>query len=429
MEKNESTVYFAGFDWAKNYHDIAVIDSTGKSLAEFRFAHALDGWQSCKERLSPFGRVRIAIESGHINAVERLSQMGHHVYAVNPKRSKAYRLRISTSGAKADRGDALALAHALRFEGDRWTQWSEPEPLVQELRILCRDEITLIEQRTALTNQLIQTLYQYYPAALDAFDDWTAPSAQAFVAHFPTPATLQKAGKAKWEAFLHAHRCYHECNYQKRLAIFSRAQEFGGSEVAVKTKSSFALSLVRMLRVLERRLKYYHERIASCFKLHPEHSIFLSLPAAGEKLAPRLLAEIRSVPHCLAEPAWLQAQAGMAPVSYKSGQASVVRLRRQCNRFLQNSVYMWADMTRRQSVWASAYYQAHREKGHKHGSAVRCLGMRWLKIVCAMVRDGAHYDEALHAKNQLSHGSWIAHRVAERAVIYKQSSDQSTASS
>lgn len=429
MEKNEPTAYFAGFDWAKNHHDIAVIDSTGKSLTEFRFTHTLDGWQSCKDRLRPFGQVRIAMESGHIDAVERLSQMVHHVYVVNPKRSKAYRLRISTSGAKADRGDALALAHALRFEGDRWTQWTEPVPLVQELRILCRDEITLIKKRTALTNQLIQTLYQYYPAALYAFDDWTAPSAQAFVAQFPTPAVLQKAGKAKWEAFLHAHRCYHECNYEKRLAIFAGAQEFVGSDVIVKVKSAFAISLVRMLRLIEKRLKFYHERISACFELHPDHTIFLSLPAVGEKLAPRLLAEILSAPHCLAEPAWLQAQAGMAPVSYKSGQASVVRLRRQCNRFLQNSVYLWADMTRRQSAWACAYYQAHREKGHQHGSAVRCLGMRWLKIVCAMVRTKTHYDEALHARNQLIHGSWIAHRVAERTEIYQQSSDQSKAPS
>jgi hypothetical protein len=43
--------------------------------------------------------------------------------------------------------------------------------------MLCRDEIGLIEQRTALVNQLQAALHEYYPTALKAFDDWTSPSA------------------------------------------------------------------------------------------------------------------------------------------------------------------------------------------------------------------------------------------------------------
>jgi hypothetical protein len=67
---------------------------------------------------------------------------------------------------------------------------------VQQLRLLCRDEVALIEQRTALINQLQQALYEYYPAALEAFQDWCAPSAWAFVERFPTPQSLVQAGKS-----------------------------------------------------------------------------------------------------------------------------------------------------------------------------------------------------------------------------------------
>ncbi len=38
---------------------------------------------------------------------------------------------------------------------------------------------------------------------------------------------------------------------------------------------------------------------------------------------------------------------------------------------------------------------------------LRCLGMRWLKIVAAMIRNHTPYDSALHARNQLQHGSWV----------------------
>jgi hypothetical protein len=73
---------------------------------------------------------------------------------------------------------------------------------VTELRLLCRDEVALIEERTALINQLQSALREYYPAALEAFEDWTLPSAWAFLEAFPTPQALASAGKRKWEKFL-----------------------------------------------------------------------------------------------------------------------------------------------------------------------------------------------------------------------------------
>jgi hypothetical protein len=41
-----------------------------------------------------------------------------------------------------------------------------------QLRLLCRDEVGLIEQRTAFINQLRHALAEYYPTALAAFEDW-----------------------------------------------------------------------------------------------------------------------------------------------------------------------------------------------------------------------------------------------------------------
>ena len=83
------------------------------------------------------------------------------------------------------------------------------DPLLTELRQLCRDEIALIEERTALINQLQHALGYYYPTALKAFDDWALPSAWAFVEAFPTPEALLKAGRRKWERWLHANKLFH----------------------------------------------------------------------------------------------------------------------------------------------------------------------------------------------------------------------------
>jgi hypothetical protein len=54
---------------------------------------------------------------------------------------------------------------------------------------LCPDEVTFIEQRTALIHQLRQALAEYYPTALDAFKDWSTTASWKFLQRFPTPGT------------------------------------------------------------------------------------------------------------------------------------------------------------------------------------------------------------------------------------------------
>src|SRR4029078_4281421 len=140
--------------------------------------------------------------------VEQLIDSGATVYPVNPKSAKRYRERRHPSGTKTDRHDAWALADALRTDGHAWRALGDNDPIIEELRILCRDEVALIEERTALINQLRQALREYYPTALEAFEDWTAPGAWAFIERFCSAEALLKAGKRQWEKFLHAHKLY-----------------------------------------------------------------------------------------------------------------------------------------------------------------------------------------------------------------------------
>jgi hypothetical protein len=48
-------------------------------------------------------------------------------------------------------------------DGHAWRALGPKDPVIEELRILCRDEVALIEERTALINQLRQALREYYP--------------------------------------------------------------------------------------------------------------------------------------------------------------------------------------------------------------------------------------------------------------------------
>lgn len=399
--------YFAALDWARAHHDVVVMDRLGQVQEMIRFDHTAEGWQKFQQLARRYPALPVAVETSQGTVVEQLFAAQVRVYPVNPKAAERYRERQAPSGVKDDQRDAWSLADALRLDGYTWRALSPQDPIIAELQLLCRDEITLIEQRTAFVNQLQQALHEYYPAALQVFDDWTCPAAWELVLSFPTPAALEQAGRRRWEKFLHTHRLWRKDTAEERMAIFARATALSGTAPTVAAKSLLAVSLVRLLRALEAQLDSYRERITAVFARHPDHDLFGSLPGVGPKLAPRLLAEIGDDRSRFADAKGLQCVAGTAPVTFRSGKVCYQYVRYACNDTLRATVHLWVDHSRGKCAWAQAYYQAHRDDGQSHACALRCLGQRWLKILWKMWQARTPYDEALHTRNQTQHGSWV----------------------
>jgi transposase len=129
----------------------------------------------------------------------------------------------------------------------------------------------------------------------------------------------------------------------------------------------------KQLRLLEAQLEEYRKQIEKLFAQHPDHNLFGSLPGAGPKLAPRLLAEMGDDRDRFESAQALQGYAGTAPVSYQSGPVHRVQVRWHCNKILRHSVYLWANLTRHDCPWAETYYQSLRKRGKTHACALRCL--------------------------------------------------------
>jgi len=403
---------FVGFDWASDHHDLVGVNRQGQILLDLAIDDDAEGWSQlrrCLLELVPAGagQVAVAVETCNGPSFERLLEMGCAVFPLNPYEAKQYRGRKSPSGAKCDRLDAWSFADALRSDGHGWRQLLPDDPLTQELRLLCRDEVRLIEQRTALVLQLKATLHEYYPAVLEAFEDWVSPNAWAFVRQFPTPEQLVRAGKRRWEKFLHTHRLSRPEHYARRLEIFAQAQHFSGGGAVTRAKSRLALALVAQLEVLDKQVKAYRLAIEERFGQHPDRDIFGSLPGIGSKIAPRLLGEIGTIRQRFSDAQALQAYAGTAPLTKQSGKSRHVLFRQACNKHLRVAVHFLADLSRAKCVWAAVYYDRKKDLGMSHQAALRCLGQRWLKILWKMWQTHAPYDEALHTRNQTQHGSWI----------------------
>lgn len=407
MNDRTQLEYFAALDWAVDHHDVVVVDRHGRIVADFRFDHSAVGWAQFDQAMRPFAGAAMAVETSHGPAVDQLLQRHWTVYPVNPKSAERYRDRKLPSGTKTDHFDAWRLADALRTDGHGWKPLAAQDPLLIELRLICRDEVALIEQRTALVNQLQAALREYYPVALEAFDDWTHPAAWAFVLAFPTPQALQQAGRRRWEKFLHTHKLWRPQRVEARLTLFAQATAFTGSAPVTAAKALTAGALARLLQTLAAQLQAFRTRIEELFAQHPDHGLFGSLPGAAAKLAPRLLVGLGDNRQQFPDAQSLQCHAGTAPISYQSGQVHKARLRHACDDFLRATVHLWADLSRGRCPWAQAYYQAHRDKGQSHACALRCLGQKWLKILWKMWQTKTPYDPELHQKNQITHGSWV----------------------
>jgi transposase len=416
MKAWQEITHYAGFDWAKDHHAVVIVNTEGRLVADFEFDHSLEGWQGFAEKTSAWPNLAVAIETSQGAAVDQLLQREYTIYPVHPVAAKSYRERKAPSGTKTDHLDAWGLADALRVDGQGWKALQPLDPLTQQLRLLCRDEVVLIEQRTALVNQLQQALAEYYPAALEAFDDWTVAFTWEFILAFSTPQDLVTAGRRRWEKFLHTHKLWRPETAEKRLKIFARADQFKASPPIVRAKSQLAATLCKVLVILGKQLAMYRQQIEALFRDHPDHDLFGSLPGAKKVLAPRLLAAVGGDPSRYGSHEVLQCIAGTAPVSYQSGQLNKAHVRWACDKFMRHSVHLWADCFRKASPWGQTYYQQKRAEGMTHACALRCLGQRLLKILFRMLINKKPYDADLHARSQQKHGSWVLKLVKSPAA-------------
>ena len=103
------------------------------------------------------------------------------------------------------------------------------------------------------------------------------------------------------------------------------------------------LELVSMLFALEKQLGIYRRRIEELFESHPDHDLFGSLPGAGPKLAPRLLAKSVTTANASREAQSLQCLAGTAPVTNRTGKHRECHQRWACDKHLRHAMHLFSE--------------------------------------------------------------------------------------
>ena len=152
----------------------------------------------------------------------------------------------------------------------------------------------------------------------------------------------------------------------------------------------------------------YDQEIERLFLTHPDAALFASLPGAGKRLAPRLLAQWGDDRTRYQDASSVQALAGTAPVAFQSGKFAKVHRRYACNKVLRNAFYQFAWQSTRAEPWALGYYQRKRQEGKTHTVAVRSLANQWVRILFAAWMNRQTYESAIFLAAQQAHGSHAA---------------------
>ncbi len=401
-------MWFAGIDWADRHHDTVVIDEAGRRVAQLRVDHTPQGLKklvSFLREIAPLEQIACILETKHGLLITTLLEAGLALYPVNPKTIDRKR---AASGAKTDLIDAYLLAKHGRAEWTDLRRLDPDSPKIAELNALTRDQESLIQSQTRLVNQLTACLKAYYPAALQLFTKLQQRSTLIFLQTYPTPHAAQQATVAQIEETLRKGQHTNPTTVAPKIYEVLHQPHLVADEVTIRTKARLMQALVAQLLPLLEQIAAYDKEITELFLTHADSQIFASLPGAGKRLAPRLLAEWGDVRNRYADASSIQALAGTSPVPFESGNYAKVHQRLACLKPLRNALQQFAWLSTQQEDWARDYYDRKRREGKSHSMAVRALANIWVRIIFAMWVKKEPYERTTFEAAQRRHPSRAA---------------------
>lgn len=412
-ETRQDVGVWVGIDWGDQEHAVAVVSAQAELLDTFQVPNTPEGYRMLDERLARQCTVKgVAVEATRHPLLLHLTQRKVPVYLVNPKMSKAWRDTDTISGAKSDKRDGVTLARGLAFRHADLHCEEEGDKAIRRLALLCEKECHLIAQRTALVQELQALLKLYFPAALRFFDDWTGPAAWDFLKRFPNAHTFAHANASTVIAFLKGHRLGYSEQWKQKVEDRVAALEWPTHPLE-DVYLLHVKAILAQLHAINGVSLQLRQEIASDSEKLPQAKVVASLPGAGPKLAPRLMAIVGSTQFRQGGLAALRGHSGIAPVTIQSGKRKTVRIRHMCNKNWRNTMHLFAWCSTRFSKWARAFYLYRKACGDSHSTALRKLADKWMKILRRMLMKQEEYDEERYLRALQAHNSPICRFMSQ----------------
>lgn len=398
---------FVGDDWAEDHHDVEVQDASGRVLTRARLPEGVAGVARLHELVGTHRdedagpeQVAIGIETDRGPWVQALVAAGYRVYAVNPRQAARFRERHGMSGAKSDTADAHMLADMVRTDGHQLRAIAGDSVEAQAVKVVARAHQTLIWDRHRHMLRLRDALRAFFPAALGAFADLTAPEALELLGKAPDPGTAARLTRAQVSAALKRARRRDVPAKAEAIVTALRAEQLAQPPAVAAAYAATVQSLSTIIATFNGQIATLGEQVSACFGRTRDAEIYLSQPGLGQILAARALGEFGDDPDRYATAKARKNYAGTSPITQQSGKKKVVLARFIRNDRLTDPLHRQAFCALRASPGARAYYDELRARGMNHYAALRQLANRLVGILHGCLKTRTLYDE---------HTAWSHH--------------------
>jgi len=398
--KMADRVALAGVDWGdkENAFEVRGTDGSIWQGAFEQRPEAIGAWVAKLRAAYPRGTIAVAVEQSRGALLFALSAYDFlELLPVHPTRMAAYRAFVRPSGAKDDPADAGLICDYAQKHPEDIRPWKPADAVTRELQVLVEWRRKLVDQRTAFSHQLRDTLKQYFPQALDWIGEVASPMALDFLERWHTLAELQRSRSATIRGFFTQHGSRLAELIEGRVSQIALATPLHDDQALIGALSLIVRSLVPMIRTLCEQIHRLDARIEQLWAVHPDRKVFDSLPGAGGVFAPRLAVAL-GTDHSRWTAEAMQTFSGIAPVTVKSGSNRWVHSRWSCPKFLRQSFHEFAALSIPHCSWAAACYRQQRARGKGHHAALRALAFRWIRVIVRCWKDGTPYDHDRYVK-------------------------------
>ena len=215
----------------------------------------------------------------------------------------------------------------VRTDSHQLRQVAGDSELAEAIKVVARAHKTLIWERTRHVQRLRHALQEFFPAALEAFDDLTAADALELLGKAADPAAAARLTRTQITAALRRARRRHVAERAEQIQTVLRAEQLTQPPAVAAAYAATVRSQVAVLTTLNAEIATMQEEVAAHFGQHPAAEIYLSQPGLGVILGARVLSEFGDDPDRYADAKARKNYAGTSPITRQSGRQKFVLAR------------------------------------------------------------------------------------------------------
>ena len=315
-----------GIDVSKRKSTVAMMNVMGEILQlPFEVEHSQNGVKELLDLIKDYRKdqVRFIMEATgiyHVGLLNELQKQGYFVHVANPLLIKKY-FDAEIRKGKTDRKDALKLS---RYGTEKWwilQEHSKADRTYQDLQFLSREYNSLMATKIKLKVQLSNLIERTFPGLEKILKGHYFGLLLDVYELYPCASLVREVSEKKFSTkFIKlATKKGHHKGAQLAQKVYRLAHECVTFEPSQEVAALSVKHCVSLLRSIEQATKAIITQMDDLAKELPEYEVVKKMKGVGDKLAPRLIAEIGDVRR-FKDSKSLIAYAGIDAPPYQSGQ-------------------------------------------------------------------------------------------------------------